>query len=179
MTHTEVLTQPSVFVFIRCLVHLLRNPTLKYTKIRQYSLQCQLDLCRHAMRYGCQREEFCFFAHSFIELQVWVMQCEQGLACRSTAIIECRQQGMPVWSSNSFILSTFQVLHMKLLFRRQRGFGILSTVHENRYTDVSSNHTFMLVKLNETCLYYPLDFQLRCVSLGAAGRLEKVWPSQS
>ncbi|KAG7316934.1 hypothetical protein KOW79_019232 [Hemibagrus wyckioides] len=71
--------KPHGFDQNKCLVHLLRNPTLKYSKIRQYHLQCQLDLCRHAVRYGCQREDFCFFAHSFIELQVWIMQREQGI----------------------------------------------------------------------------------------------------
>lgn len=69
---------PHLHVSIRCLVHVLKTPMLKYTKIRPYLPQCQLDMCRHAVRYGCQREDFCFFAHSFVELQVWMMQREQG-----------------------------------------------------------------------------------------------------
>ncbi|KAK3532701.1 hypothetical protein QTP86_028072 [Hemibagrus guttatus] len=71
--------KPHGFDQNKCFVHLLRNPTLKYSKIRQYHPHCQLDLCRHAVRYGCQREDYCFFAHSFIELQVWIMQREQGI----------------------------------------------------------------------------------------------------
>ncbi|XP_060799080.1 zinc finger CCCH domain-containing protein 7A [Neoarius graeffei] len=64
----------------KCLIHLLKSQTsLKYSKIRPYHSQCQLDMCRHAVRYGCQREDFCFFAHSFVELQVWMMQREQGI----------------------------------------------------------------------------------------------------
>ncbi|XP_053531172.1 zinc finger CCCH domain-containing protein 7A [Ictalurus punctatus] len=71
--------KPHGFDQNKCLVHLLKNPTLKYSKIRPYTPPCQLDLCRHAVRYGCQREDFCFFAHSFVELQVWMMQREQGI----------------------------------------------------------------------------------------------------
>ncbi|KAF5908028.1 zinc finger CCCH domain-containing protein 7A-like, partial [Clarias magur] len=71
--------KPHGFDQYKCLVHLVKTPTLKYSKIRPYLSPCQLDLCRHAVRYGCQREDFCFFAHSFIELQVWIMQREQGI----------------------------------------------------------------------------------------------------
>ncbi|KAK2836639.1 hypothetical protein Q7C36_014508 [Tachysurus vachellii] len=78
----------------KCLVHLLRNPTLKYSKIRQYHPQCQLDLCRHAVRYGCQREDYCFFAHSFIELQVWIMQRDKGIT--HEAIV---QEAKSLWST--------------------------------------------------------------------------------
>lgn len=37
-----------------------------------------MDLCRHEVRYGCQREDSCFYAHSLIELKVWMMQSKQG-----------------------------------------------------------------------------------------------------
>ncbi|XP_053348789.1 zinc finger CCCH domain-containing protein 7A [Clarias gariepinus] len=71
--------KPHGLDYYKCLVHLVKNPTLKYSKIRPYQSPCQLDLCRHAVRYGCQREDTCFFAHSFVELQVWIMQREQGI----------------------------------------------------------------------------------------------------
>lgn len=70
----------------RCLVHFLKDVTLKYSKIRQYNSQYQMDLCRHAIRYGCQREDCCFFAHSLIELKVWIMQQEQGITHESIVL---------------------------------------------------------------------------------------------
>lgn len=70
------------FIFIsRCLVHILRETTVKYSKIRSYHSQCQLDLCRHEVRYGCLREDECFYAHSLIELKVWILQKENS-KCR-------------------------------------------------------------------------------------------------
>ncbi|TKS92158.1 Zinc finger CCCH domain-containing protein 7A [Collichthys lucidus] len=37
----------------KCLVHILKENTVRYSKIRPLSPQCQLDLCRHEVRYGC------------------------------------------------------------------------------------------------------------------------------
>ncbi|KAJ6655948.1 hypothetical protein lerEdw1_004533 [Lerista edwardsae] len=64
----------------KCLVHILRETTVKYSKIRPFHLQCQLDLCRHEVRYGCSREDECFYAHSLVELKVWIMQNETGIS---------------------------------------------------------------------------------------------------
>ncbi|KAA0705449.1 Zinc finger CCCH domain-containing protein 7A [Triplophysa tibetana] len=64
----------------KCLVHIMKDKTVKYTKIRPYHTAGQMDLCRHEVRYGCQREDFCFYAHSLIELKVWMMQSEQGIS---------------------------------------------------------------------------------------------------
>ncbi|XP_052615444.1 LOW QUALITY PROTEIN: zinc finger CCCH domain-containing protein 7A [Peromyscus californicus insignis] len=64
----------------KCLVHILRETTVKYSKIRSFHSQCQLDLCRHEVRYGCLREDECFYAHSLIELKVWIMQNERGIS---------------------------------------------------------------------------------------------------
>ncbi|XP_066546469.1 zinc finger CCCH domain-containing protein 7A isoform X1 [Amia ocellicauda] len=64
----------------KCLVHILRGTSVKYTKVRPVHPQCQLDLCRHEVRYGCVREDECFFAHSLIELKVWMMQNETGIS---------------------------------------------------------------------------------------------------
>uniref|UniRef100_A0A9J8CJ40 Zinc finger CCCH-type containing 7A n=1 Tax=Cyprinus carpio carpio TaxID=630221 RepID=A0A9J8CJ40_CYPCA len=68
-----------VFEEKKCLVHYLRDKTIRYSKIRPYFPHCQMDLCRHEVRYGCQREDFCFYAHSLIELKVWMMQSEKGI----------------------------------------------------------------------------------------------------
>ncbi|XP_006867273.1 PREDICTED: zinc finger CCCH domain-containing protein 7A [Chrysochloris asiatica] len=64
----------------KCLVHILRETTVKYCKIRSFHSQCQLDLCRHEVRYGCLREDECFYAHSLVELKVWTMQNETGIS---------------------------------------------------------------------------------------------------
>nr|XP_060642730.1 zinc finger CCCH domain-containing protein 7A isoform X1 [Anolis sagrei ordinatus] len=64
----------------KCLVHILRETTVKYSKIRPFHLQCQLDLCRHEVRYGCSRDDECFYAHSLVELQVWMMQSKTGIS---------------------------------------------------------------------------------------------------
>lgn len=67
-----------VVVLFRCLVHILRENTVRYSKIRPYSPQNQMDICRHEVRYGCVREDECFYAHSLIELKVWMMQHQLG-----------------------------------------------------------------------------------------------------
>uniref|UniRef100_A0A674BJ36 Zinc finger CCCH-type containing 7Ba n=1 Tax=Salmo trutta TaxID=8032 RepID=A0A674BJ36_SALTR len=63
----------------KCLVHAVRSSSVHYTKIRPLYTQCQLDLCRHAQRYGCQREDSCSFAHSVIELKCWRLQQDSGI----------------------------------------------------------------------------------------------------
>ncbi|KAM4597910.1 zinc finger CCCH domain-containing protein 7A [Polymixia lowei] len=64
----------------KCLVHIFKENTVRYSKIRPLSPHCQMDLCRHEVRYGCVREDDCFYAHSLIELKVWMMQKELGIA---------------------------------------------------------------------------------------------------
>uniref|UniRef100_A0A4W5PGY6 Zinc finger CCCH-type containing 7B n=1 Tax=Hucho hucho TaxID=62062 RepID=A0A4W5PGY6_9TELE len=63
----------------KCLVHAVRSSNVHYTKIRPLYTQCQLDVCRHAQRYGCQREDSCSFAHSVIELKCWRLQQDSGI----------------------------------------------------------------------------------------------------
>ncbi|KAJ7992437.1 hypothetical protein DPEC_G00278550 [Dallia pectoralis] len=63
----------------KCLVHVLKENTVCYSKIRPYHPQNQLDICRHEVRYGCVREDECFYAHSLIELKVWLMQHQLGI----------------------------------------------------------------------------------------------------
>uniref|UniRef100_A0A672YX26 C3H1-type domain-containing protein n=1 Tax=Sphaeramia orbicularis TaxID=375764 RepID=A0A672YX26_9TELE len=63
----------------KCLVHILKENTVRYSKIRPLTPYCQLDLCRHEVRYGCVREDECFYAHSLIELKVWMLQHELGI----------------------------------------------------------------------------------------------------
>ncbi|XP_067859467.1 zinc finger CCCH domain-containing protein 7A isoform X2 [Heptranchias perlo] len=64
----------------KCLVHILRETTVKYSKIRPLDGARQLDLCHHEVRFGCNREDECFYAHSLIELKVWMMQLDTHIA---------------------------------------------------------------------------------------------------
>lgn len=80
----------------KCLVHIWKDKTVKYSKIRPYHIACQMDLCRHEVRYGCQREDFCFYAHSLIELKVWMMQSEQGISHENIVL-----ESQKYWNMNA------------------------------------------------------------------------------
>ncbi|OXB71948.1 UNVERIFIED_CONTAM: hypothetical protein H355_001061 [Colinus virginianus] len=69
----------------KCLVHIVRSTSLKYSKIRQFQEHFQFDVCRHEVRYGCLREDSCHFAHSFIELKVWLLQQYSGVTFKREA----------------------------------------------------------------------------------------------
>ncbi|XP_056393113.1 zinc finger CCCH domain-containing protein 7A [Hyla sarda] len=64
----------------KCLVHMFRDSVVKYCKIRPFSHHVVLDLCRHEVRYGCLRDDDCFYAHSLVELRVWVIQEKTGIS---------------------------------------------------------------------------------------------------
>ncbi|XP_029363549.1 zinc finger CCCH domain-containing protein 7A isoform X2 [Echeneis naucrates] len=80
----------------KCLVHILKENTVRYSKIRSLRNQCQLDLCRHEVRYGCVREDDCFYAHSLIELKVWMMQHELGITHESIV-----QEAKKFWNATA------------------------------------------------------------------------------
>uniref|UniRef100_A0A8C2Z1A2 Zinc finger CCCH-type containing 7A n=1 Tax=Cyclopterus lumpus TaxID=8103 RepID=A0A8C2Z1A2_CYCLU len=82
----------------KCLVHILKENTVRYSKIRPLSPQCQLDLCRHEVRYGCVREDDCFYAHSLIELKVWMLQ--HGLGITHESIV---QEAKKFWNSTALL----------------------------------------------------------------------------
>lgn len=63
----------------KCLVHVVRSANVRYCKVRPLHPLCQFDVCRHEVRYGCQREDSCSFAHSVIELKCWVLQQDTGI----------------------------------------------------------------------------------------------------
>uniref|UniRef100_A0A3P8QFH6 C3H1-type domain-containing protein n=1 Tax=Astatotilapia calliptera TaxID=8154 RepID=A0A3P8QFH6_ASTCA len=63
----------------KCLVHVVRSANVRYSKVRPLHPLCQFDICRHEVRYGCQREDSCSFAHSVIELKCWVLQQDTGI----------------------------------------------------------------------------------------------------
>ncbi|XP_028728735.1 zinc finger CCCH domain-containing protein 7A isoform X1 [Peromyscus leucopus] len=94
----------------KCLVHILRETTVKYSKIRSFHSQCQLDLCRHEVRYGCLREDECFYAHSLIELKVWIMQSERGISHDVIA-----QESKQYWRSLEASMPGAQVLGNQIM----------------------------------------------------------------
>ncbi|XP_018421265.1 PREDICTED: zinc finger CCCH domain-containing protein 7B [Nanorana parkeri] len=71
----------------KCLVHVLNASTVKYSKIRPLHLRFQMDVCRHEMRYGCLQEDTCNFAHSHVELSVWMLQKQSGVT-QSEIVLE-------------------------------------------------------------------------------------------
>ncbi|XP_041812096.1 zinc finger CCCH domain-containing protein 7B-like [Chelmon rostratus] len=64
----------------KCLAFMVRTHSVHYSKVRPLSVRCCLDLCRQAIRYGCQREDSCFYAHSVIELKTWRVQRDTGIS---------------------------------------------------------------------------------------------------
>uniref|UniRef100_A0A4W3I1W1 Zinc finger CCCH-type containing 7A n=1 Tax=Callorhinchus milii TaxID=7868 RepID=A0A4W3I1W1_CALMI len=69
-----------IFDHNKCLVHILRETTVKYSKIHHLDDTRQLDLCCHEVRFGCIKEDNCFYAHSLIELKVWIMQLQTNIS---------------------------------------------------------------------------------------------------
>ncbi|XP_040262728.1 zinc finger CCCH domain-containing protein 7B isoform X3 [Bufo bufo] len=78
----DVCTNPSHqhgFADHKCLVHVLNSSTVRYCKIRPNHSRFQMDICRHEARYGCHQEDACNFAHSHVELCVWMLQRQSGV----------------------------------------------------------------------------------------------------
>lgn len=97
----------------RCLVHSLRETMVKYSKIRPFQVRCQLDLCRHEVHYGCLREDKCFYAHSLVELKVWIMQKETGTFGKMLALLFTEMPLLPCL--NPFLKSATwaQCIHLQ------------------------------------------------------------------
>uniref|UniRef100_A0A7N8YAY4 Zinc finger CCCH-type containing 7A n=1 Tax=Mastacembelus armatus TaxID=205130 RepID=A0A7N8YAY4_9TELE len=96
----------------KCLVHILKENTVRYSKIRPLNHQCQLDLCRHEVRYGCVREDECFYAHSLIELKVWMMQHQLRISHESIV-----QEAKKFWNSTA----SLQGAQVRLIAQRRFG----------------------------------------------------------
>lgn len=73
-------------LFVRCLAFVMRAHNVNYRKVRPLSVLCQLGLCHQAIRYGCQREDKCHYAHSIIELKIWRVQQDTGMVCTLCAV---------------------------------------------------------------------------------------------
>uniref|UniRef100_A0A8B9KI82 Zinc finger CCCH-type containing 7A n=1 Tax=Astyanax mexicanus TaxID=7994 RepID=A0A8B9KI82_ASTMX len=130
-----------VFEEHKCLVHVLKDVTLSYSKIRPYFPTCQLDLCRHAVRYGCQREDYCFYAHSLIELKVWVMQREQGITHES--IVQEAKKFWNIESNSQLSLKKFGPSNLKMQFVCEQCWrnGQVSEPDKNRkYCSAKARH---------------------------------------
>lgn len=64
----------------KCLAFVVRTHNVNYSKVRPLSVLCHLDLCRQSIRYGCLREDSCYYAHSVIELKTWRVQRDTGIS---------------------------------------------------------------------------------------------------
>uniref|UniRef100_A0A671R302 Zinc finger CCCH-type containing 7Ba n=1 Tax=Sinocyclocheilus anshuiensis TaxID=1608454 RepID=A0A671R302_9TELE len=64
----------------KCLVHVVKSSSVSYSKIRALSSRCQFDVCRQELALGCKRKDGCCFAHSLIELQIWILQRDTGIS---------------------------------------------------------------------------------------------------
>lgn len=78
---------PLASVPVRCLAFVVRSCSVNYSKVRPLSVLCHLDLCRKAIRYGCQREDSCLYAHSVIELKTWRVQRDTGAVCQLVTVV--------------------------------------------------------------------------------------------
>ncbi|XP_056608333.1 zinc finger CCCH-type containing 7Ba isoform X1 [Triplophysa dalaica] len=67
------------FDMTKCLVHVVKNTAVCYSKIRALTSQCQIDVCQNELSLGCKRQNDCFLSHSPIELQVWRLLRETGI----------------------------------------------------------------------------------------------------
>uniref|UniRef100_A0AAQ6A458 C3H1-type domain-containing protein n=1 Tax=Amphiprion ocellaris TaxID=80972 RepID=A0AAQ6A458_AMPOC len=77
----------------KCLAFVVRTHNVNYSKVRPLSVLCHLDLCRQSIRYGCQREDSCYYAHSVIELKTWRVQRATGI---SPGVIQLSSGG--IWN---------------------------------------------------------------------------------
>uniref|UniRef100_A0A8C6K5G0 Zinc finger CCCH-type containing 7A n=1 Tax=Nothobranchius furzeri TaxID=105023 RepID=A0A8C6K5G0_NOTFU len=134
----------------KCLVHILKENTVRYSKIRPLSPHSQLDLCRHEVRYGCVREDDCFYAHSLIELKVWMMQHELGITHESIV-----QEAKKYWNATAslqglaFVSGTgnerFGPPNLKMMFVCGQCWrnGQLSEADKNKkYCTAKARHTW-------------------------------------
>lgn len=145
----------------KCLVHILKENTVRYSKIRPLALFCQLDLCRHEVRYGCGREDDCFYAHSLIELKVWMMQRDLGITHESIV-----QEAKKFWSATASLQGAqvpntqtrFGPPNLKMMFVCSQCWrnGQLSEADRNKkYCSAKARHTWakdrrvVLVSSNE------------------------------
>ncbi|KAK5855886.1 hypothetical protein PBY51_007522 [Eleginops maclovinus] len=150
-----------IFEDHKCLVHILKENTVRYSKIRPLNPQCQLDLCRHEVRYGCVREDECFYAHSLIELKVWMMQHELGITHESIV-----QEAKKFWNMTASLQGAqlslpqrrFGPPNLKMMFVCGQCWrnGQLSEADKNKkYCSAKARHTWakdrrvVLVSSNE------------------------------
>ncbi|XP_013764483.1 zinc finger CCCH domain-containing protein 7A [Pundamilia nyererei] len=133
----------------KCLVHILKENTVRYSKIRPLSPHCQLDLCRHEVRYGCVREDDCFYAHSLIELKVWMMQHDLGITHENIV-----QEANKFWNATASLqgaqqlpsaLRRFGPPNLKMMFVCGQCWrnGQLSEADKNKkYCTAKARHTW-------------------------------------
>ncbi|XP_062915307.1 zinc finger CCCH domain-containing protein 7A [Mobula hypostoma] len=146
----------------KCLVHILRETTVKYSKIRPFDNTKLLDLCRHEVRFGCNREDECLYAHSLVELKVWIMQHDTNITHEVIT-----QESKKYWQNMEASVQAGQVpvgfsksrnLNLKLMFVCGQcwRYGQVSEPDKNRkYCNAKARHPWtkehrvLLVMSNE------------------------------
>ncbi|CAF92374.1 unnamed protein product, partial [Tetraodon nigroviridis] len=68
----ELLSLSSSSLPIRCLAFEAKG--LGVSKVRLFNFLCRLDLCAQSSHLHSQREDGCNYAHSVIELRIWMVQ---------------------------------------------------------------------------------------------------------
>lgn len=76
LSYHERLSFSSSSVPIRCLAFEVKS--LSVSKVRPLSILCRLDLCTQTSHLSSQREDSCNYAHSVIELKIWMVQHQTG-----------------------------------------------------------------------------------------------------
>lgn len=77
----------------KCLAFVVRAHCVTYKKIRPLSLSCQFELCRHAIRSLCLKEDKCAYAHSVIELKTWKVQRNTGIGPEEIVKVSTKDYG--------------------------------------------------------------------------------------
>uniref|UniRef100_A0A4W4HT91 C3H1-type domain-containing protein n=1 Tax=Electrophorus electricus TaxID=8005 RepID=A0A4W4HT91_ELEEL len=96
----------------KCLVHMVKSSSIYCSKIRPLRPLCLFDVCRHELRYGCQRESSCSFAHSLIELQCWILEKDHGISHE-----EIVQESKKHWHKQRVTASVSgQAIHLLMKF---------------------------------------------------------------
>lgn len=76
LSRRELLSVSSSSAPIRCLA--FEAESLSVSKVRPFSILGRLDLCTQTSHLSSQREDGCNYAHSVIELKIWMVQQHKG-----------------------------------------------------------------------------------------------------
>uniref|UniRef100_A0A8C1NDQ0 Zinc finger CCCH-type containing 7Ba n=1 Tax=Cyprinus carpio TaxID=7962 RepID=A0A8C1NDQ0_CYPCA len=135
----------------KCLVHVVKSSSVSYSKIRALSSRCQFDVCRHEFSLGCKRKDGCCFAHSLIELQIWILQRDTGITHE-----EIVQESKKHWNQHAEVKGHRLELMMKFVCSQCWRDGLVSEPDRAlKYCTAKARHSWtkdrrvLLVKSQE------------------------------